>query len=94
LAAELDSGPLLAQTQLTPAAGESVLAVTAELFVQGAELLLEQLEAIVSGAPGSPQAGAGDYDSWPTPAQVREFHRRGGALLRFADLRLLLTGRR
>jgi methionyl-tRNA formyltransferase len=91
--AALDAGPVLAQRVVAAASDDSVFRLTARLFQQGAQLLTGQLDAILNGACGTPQAGEGNYDSWPTPAEVAALRRRGVALLRFRDLLELRRGR-
>jgi methionyl-tRNA formyltransferase len=96
---EFDAGQIVAQRPLearrssleagqisTAVAHRSVFAITAQLFREGAELLANAIESIANGATGTPQSGAGSYQSWPTPGEVRQLRARGGALVRFADL--------
>jgi methionyl-tRNA formyltransferase len=83
---ELDAGRIVAQRSIEGHAGSSVFAITALLFREGAELLAQALEHIATGATGSPQSGAGSYQSWPTRRELRSLRTRGGALLRFGDL--------
>jgi len=83
---ELDAGRIVAQRSIEGGARSSVFAITARLFLEGAELLANAIESIASGATGSPQSGIGSYQSWPTPREVRLLRARGGALLHFADL--------
>jgi methionyl-tRNA formyltransferase len=83
---ELDAGSILAQSPVTIPEGASVLAATELVFAAGAALLVERIPALVAGERGRPQTEAGDYQSWPTPAQVRELKRRGVALWRWGDL--------
>jgi folate-dependent phosphoribosylglycinamide formyltransferase PurN len=83
---ELDSGRIVAQGSIEGRAGSSVFAMTAHLFHKGAELLAAAIEPIERGATGSPQSGAGSYQSWPTRRELRILRTRGGALLRWADL--------
>jgi len=83
---ELDAGRIVAQRPIEGRAGSSVFATTALLFREGAELLAQALEHIAAGATGSPQSGAGSYQSWPTRQELRSLHTRGGALLRLGDL--------
>ena len=70
-----------------------MFATTAFLFSEGAELLAAALDPIASGVAGTPQSGAGSYQSWPTRADVRALNARGGALVRFGDLVRLMRGR-
>ena len=83
---ELDAGRIVAQRPIEGRAGSSVFAATALLFREGAELLAQALEHIAAGATGSPQSGAGSYQSWPTRRELRGLRTRGGALLRWGDL--------
>jgi methionyl-tRNA formyltransferase len=83
---ELDAGRIVAQRPITGRAGSSVFATTALLFREGSELLAAAIDSIVGGAAGSPQSGAGSYQSWPTRQELSRLRRRGGALLRLGDL--------
>jgi folate-dependent phosphoribosylglycinamide formyltransferase PurN len=83
---ELDAGRIVAQRPIEGQARASVFATTALLFREGAELLAAAIEPIASGVTGSPQQGAGSYQSWPTRRELRMLRTRGGALLRFGDL--------
>lgn len=83
---ELDAGRIVAQRSIEGGARSSVFAITARLFLEGAELLANAIESIAGGATGSPQSGIGSYQSWPTAREVRLLRARGGALLHFADL--------
>jgi methionyl-tRNA formyltransferase len=76
---ELDSGDLIAQQAWDP--GGSVLASTVALYARGAQLLVDSL-----GKPAQPQKGAGNYDSWPTRAEVAALRRKGVRLARLRDL--------
>jgi len=89
---ELDAGRIVAQRSIEGRAGSSVFAATALLFREGAELLAQALEHIAAGATGSPQSGAGSYQSWPTRRELRGLRTRGGALLRWGDLVRLVRG--
>jgi methionyl-tRNA formyltransferase len=83
---ELDAGRIVAQRSVEARAGSSVFATSALLFREGAELLAAAVEPIARGAAGSPQSGAGSYQSWPTREELRLLRARGGALMRVADL--------
>ena len=90
---ELDAGPIVAQRAIEAHSGSSVFATTALLFRAGAELLAASIELIARGSAGTPQAGAGSYQGWPTRAELRAFRARGGALIRLVDLARLASGR-
>ena len=90
---EFDAGRIIAQRSVGRRTGSSVFATTAVLFREGAELLAGALEQIVRGWTGTPQSGAGSYQSWPTRQEVRVLSASGGALLRLADLMRLVRGK-
>jgi methionyl-tRNA formyltransferase len=90
MSAGFDAGQIVAQRSIECRTDSSVFAATALLFREGAELLAAAIESIARGTTGTPQSGAGSYQSWPTPKEVRTLRARGGALLRFADLARLL----
>jgi methionyl-tRNA formyltransferase len=90
---ELDAGRILAQRPVTPARGASVFETTALAFATGADLLVAALEGLAAGDVGTPQKGAGTYQSWPTPSEVRALRNAGGSLVRFADLVRTARGR-
>jgi methionyl-tRNA formyltransferase len=87
---ELDAGRIVAQRSIERGSAWSVFEATAVLFREGAELLAAAIGPVEGGAMGSPQSGAGSYESWPTRQELRNFRARGGALLRIADLVRLL----
>jgi methionyl-tRNA formyltransferase len=78
---DLDSGDIVAQRRFEPISGASVLYETISLYVEGARLLVESL-----GMPAALQIGSGNYDSWPTPADVAALRRKGVRLARWRDL--------
>lgn len=89
---ELDAGRIMAQRSIEGHAGSSVFATTALLFREGADLLAAAIEPLAHGATGSPQCGAGSYQSWPTRRELNILRTRGGALLRFGDFVRLVRG--
>ena len=92
MAPELDSGNLLEQEEVGIADSASVFEITARLFRRGAELSIALLDRIEAEEPGVTQRGEGNYDSWPTPSQVRTFRDQGHALIRLSDIARLLHG--
>ena len=90
MSAGFDEGRIVAQRSLERRTDSSVFATTALLFREGAELLAAAIGSIAGGATGTPQNGAGSYQSWPTRQEVRMLRARGGALLRFSDLARLV----
>jgi methionyl-tRNA formyltransferase len=89
---ELDAGRIVGQRSIDRCAAWSVFEATAVLFREGAELLAAAIGPIERGATGSPQSGAGSYQSWPASQDRRKFRARGGALMRIADLLRLVRG--
>ena len=89
---EFDAGDLLAQDEVAVADSASVFEITANLFRRGAEVLIEHLDRIESGTSGVMQRSGGNYDSWPTPTQVRKFRAQGHTLFRLSDAARLLRG--
>jgi folate-dependent phosphoribosylglycinamide formyltransferase PurN len=83
---ELDAGRIVGQRSIERRAAWSVFEATAVLFREGAELLAAAIGAVERGATGSPQSGAGSYQSWPTSQDRRHFRARRGTLVRIADL--------
>lgn len=89
---DFDSGPVLGSRTLPMPAGRSIMAITADLYRQGAMLLQETLPEITAGTPGLPQADAGVYDSWPSSALVRKLAASGRPLVAARDLLAMLRG--
>lgn len=82
----LDSGRILVQQALPVPAAESVLRTTARLFALGGQLLATGFAGPLTRQSGAPQSGPGQYDSWPSAAQVNSLRRRGLSLVRPSDL--------
>jgi len=91
MSAGFDEGRIVAQRSIERRTDSSVFATTALLFREGAEFLAAAIDSIARGATGTPQSGAGSYQSWPTRQEVRILRARGGALLRFSDLARLVA---
>ncbi len=74
-----DTGEILLQRALPIAPDDTVLSLASKSAQLGADLLAEAVRAIERGNPPRvPQnAAAASYFSWPTPAAVRRFRRRG-----------------
>lgn len=83
LSAEFDSGELISQESISFAPDESVLRLTERLYAHGAQLLLKSLSKI---GEAKPQPGAGNYDSWPSRAQVAALRAKGVGLVKLEDL--------
>jgi len=84
---ELDRGNLIAQQAVSMPGQGSVFALTAQLFDQGAQLLIDSLASIARGDRGAPQPPGGSYESWPTRREVRALRACGDTLIRLTDFR-------
>ena len=83
LSAEFDSGDVISQEGISFAPDESVLRLTERLYVHGAHLLLKSLSKI---GEAKPQPNPGNYDSWPSRAQVAALRAKGVRLARLREL--------
>jgi len=81
LSPELDSGDIVCQKEISWSGEESVLRLTERLYLEGARLLLASLEG-----KSTPQSGPGNYDSWPSRAQVAALRAKGVKLFSWRDL--------
>jgi methionyl-tRNA formyltransferase len=82
LSARFDSGDVIAQESIS-FADESVLRLTERLYVHGAHLLLKSLSKI---GEAKPQPSPGNYDSWPSRAQVAALRAKAIDLVALRDL--------
>jgi methionyl-tRNA formyltransferase len=82
---ELDAGAVVAQRALITPKTASIFETTALLFREGAELLVLALERIERGAAGIEQRGQGNYQSWPSRAEVRSLQDVKVPLIRLSD---------
>ena len=89
-----DEGAILASEAVTAMAGASVLWTTATLYDRGGELLVNHIDDIARGTPGTLQPAGGNCDSWPTRQQVSALCEKGGKLVAMRDLLQLIRGRR
>ncbi|MEO8102685.1 MAG: formyltransferase family protein [Betaproteobacteria bacterium] len=92
IAAEFDTGALLAREARAAEPHHSVFWSTAQSYDRGALLLLAALDDIAGGVTGTPQPPGGSYDSWPDAAQVAALRRQGGKLQTMRDWGQLLRG--
>ena len=80
---QLDDGAILAQTESPIEKGESLDALIRRTKKRGAHLLSKTLLELEAGTVNElpNPAGEGSYFTFPTPADVREFRRRGYRLM-------------
>jgi methionyl-tRNA formyltransferase len=93
MSVELDAGRIVAQRSIETSPKSSVFGLTALLFDEGAALLVGAIGSIATGTIGAPQAGPGNYQSWPTRQERRRLRGRGKALVHLAELARLVRGR-
>lgn len=81
---ELDCGDVVSQRTIEWQRSESVLRLTERLYLEGARLFLASLENIRAGK-ATPQSGRGNYDSWPSRAEVAALRAKGVRLVAWRD---------
>lgn len=95
IAPEIDAGKILHQEQRPIAPGQSVFALTHSLIGDGADVLARWLAGkVASQPPEATMPGAGDYTTFPSPAEVAAFLRSGGRQVRFGEWRRAVAGMR
>lgn len=79
MAARVDEGSALLQERLAIVPGESLDSLIRRTKRHGAHCMLKVLRQIEQGThtPIAPMEEAGSYFTFPTPAEIREFRRRG-----------------
>lgn len=77
----IDAGPILASRRIVPDCGKSVFRITYEMMGLGAELLISSAEHAISPGNGEPQISSGNYETWPTPLDLKELYKNGGRLI-------------
>lgn len=92
MTAQLDAGEILLQRSPVVRPGASVFEATAILFREGAGMLVATLGPLERRQRGTPQSGAGSYQSWPSRAEVRALRALGGVLIRLSDFKRMLRG--
>jgi len=65
----------------------------ARLFQLGGALAVKQMVDFIPGESGSPQQGAGGYDSWPSKFLIKKFLYQGYKLISFYDYISVLGGK-
>ncbi len=90
VAPEFDTGDWVAQQTIASEAGRSVFFHQLKLFKMGADLAVAAIKRLPEAMPSRSQTGAGNYDSWPTGGQVREFLKQGGRLAGLSEYLMAL----
>ena len=88
IAADIDTGAILATTKVAVDKKESVLAAMRRLVELGADLLTACADQAKIPGAGSPQTSDGTYHSWPTARDVAHLYRGGWHLMRPRDIAL------
>ena len=85
IAADIDTGTVLAATKLTVDNQESVLRVMRRLAERGADLLTACADQATLPGTGSPQTGHSTYHSWPTGRDIGQLYRSRRHLMKPRD---------
>ena len=88
IAADIDTGTVLAATKLTVDKKESVLRVMRRLAERGADLLAACADQATDPGTGLPQTSDGTYHSWPTGRDIGQLYRAGRHLMKPQDIAL------
>jgi methionyl-tRNA formyltransferase len=93
---DFDTGDIIAQTMMPADKNRSVFYHQLHLFQEGAKLAANIIKHLPQGIDKQVQKTDGNYDSWPAKAKIKDFKKRGGQLINYADYsdavkRLLLT---
>lgn len=86
-----DAGTILHQELVDIPAGSSVFGLFWLLIRSGADSLARYLAGRLSPQIPTPDGTPGDYTSHPSAAEIANFRRRGGVLVRFAEWRQALA---
>jgi methionyl-tRNA formyltransferase len=88
IAADIDTGAILAAKEIKTDPRESVLRVMLNLAKSGANLLAASAKEAQSPGVGAKQTGEGCYHSWPTGRDIGQLYRSGRHLMRPRDFTL------
>lgn len=89
---EIDAGAILYQEPCSVPDGLTAFGLYLQLIRGGADLLARWLSGdVVGGGPRIGNATPGDYTTFPTPAEVRDFFRAGHRLVRISEWRRALA---
>ena len=89
IAAEIDTGMVVAVAKLGAGKSDSALRVTRNLMEKGAGLLIACAAQAILPGTGSPQIGEGGYRSWPTGRDIGELYSTGRHLMKPRDFAFL-----
>ena len=90
MAPEVDTGPILRQSELTVTPEDTALSLQMRLARAGADELVAAIRSLPKALESAiAQTGERSYHTWPTPADVRALRARGRALLHRSDLKEL-----
>ena len=80
---EIDDGRIILQKEVDVVPDESLASLMSRTKRIGAHLVIESIDMLEAGSVRYRRnpAGEGSYYSFPTPADAKEFRRRGGRLL-------------
>ena len=73
---QFDHGAILEQSKLSIRPQDTLFSLNLKLFKLGAMSAVKQIRELTADTQGSAQATAGRYDSWPNPADTKQFHQQ------------------
>lgn len=73
---QFDHGAILEQSKLSIRPQDSLFSLNLKLFKLGAISAVKQIREVTADTQGSAQTMAGRYDSWPNPADTKQFHQQ------------------
>jgi len=82
---KVDSGNILGQSEIEVSKGKSLFHHQLKLFDRGGVLATELIPKLKHGPQSKPQPFEGNYASWPTKSQIKEFRTQGGKLITLLD---------
>jgi methionyl-tRNA formyltransferase len=78
---EIDAGPILAMKRIVPNSADSVFSITYDLMRLGGDLLISLLENNISFDGRNVQVDSGNYETWPTPLDIKQLRLGGGKII-------------
>ncbi|HPY39469.1 MAG TPA: formyltransferase family protein, partial [Thiolinea sp.] len=73
---QFDHGAILEQSKLSIRPQDTLFSLNLKLFKLGAMSAVKQIREFTVDIQGSAQATAGRYDSWPNPADTKQFYQQ------------------
>lgn len=87
IADAIDAGRVLFQRECTVPANVTAFGLYLQMVREGADLLADWLSGrLQTSSPAAASTDDGDYNTFPTPAEVRRFYRSGHRLITIREL--------